>query len=119
VPAVCHAEVGHDLGLVLLVAELAERCRRLLEEPDCPLVVAGVAESEREVGLRQLRVGGASWLAAPRSPAGAARRRLGLDRRRRVHLGQLRQDRRCSRQRRLRAEPNDRRHRFDRGDLLS
>jgi hypothetical protein len=46
-------EVGHDPGLALLIAELAKRRGRLLEEPDRPVVVAGVAQSEREVGLRQ------------------------------------------------------------------
>src|SRR5919201_4516907 len=47
------AEVGHDPGLVLLVAELAQRCGRLLEEPDGPTVVAGMAQREREIRLRQ------------------------------------------------------------------
>src|SRR5512133_1251901 len=53
VAAVGDAEVGHDLGLVLLIAELAERRCRLLEEPDRPVVVASVAQGEREIGLRQ------------------------------------------------------------------
>ena len=51
--AVGHAEVGDDPRLVLLVAELAERRGRLLEEPDRPDMVACVAQGERKIRLRQ------------------------------------------------------------------
>src|SRR3954452_729907 len=52
-PAMGDAEIGHDLRLVLLVAEVAQRRGGLLEEADRPVVVAGVAQGERQVGLRQ------------------------------------------------------------------
>ena len=56
VAPVHETEVGHDLGLVLLVAELAERRRGLFEEADCPVVVAQAMLERLGMEHVQLRV---------------------------------------------------------------
>jgi hypothetical protein len=52
-PAIDHAEVGHDSCLVLLVAELAKDGQRLLEVLDRLRLGAALGESESEIVERQ------------------------------------------------------------------
>src|SRR5439155_6745420 len=53
VASVRDAEVGDDLRLVLLVAELAEDRSRFFEQTDRPAVVAGMTQREGHIALRQ------------------------------------------------------------------